>query len=125
VLFLVDNVLSPVVADRLRRAGHDAVYVRDYAMQAAGDDAIFKRGKGENRILVSADTDFAVLPAVRAEARPSLILFRQAPNRRPERQAEFLLANLRAIEEPLGNGCVVVFDDARLRVRRLPVGGGA
>jgi hypothetical protein len=36
-----------------------------------------------------------------------------------------LLANLSTIEEPLENVCVVVFDDARLRVRRLPIGGGA
>jgi hypothetical protein len=61
---------------------------------------------------------------LRAEARPSLILFRQVRNRRPERQAELLLANLPAIEKPLENGCVAVFDDARLRVRGLPVDGG-
>jgi hypothetical protein len=36
-----------------------------------------------------------------------------------------LLANLPAIEAPLEDGCVVVIEDARLRVRRLPVGGGA
>jgi hypothetical protein len=34
-----------------------------------------------------------------------------------------LLVNLPGIEEPLQSGCVVVFDDARLRIRRLLVGG--
>jgi hypothetical protein len=63
------------------------------------------------------------LLALRAKSRPSLIPFRQAHDLRPDRQAALLLVNLPGIEEPLQNGCVVVFDDARLRIRRLPVGG--
>jgi predicted nuclease of predicted toxin-antitoxin system len=57
VRFLVDNAVSPLVADRRRRAGRDAAHVRDYAVKAADDDAIFEGAKGEDRILVSADTD--------------------------------------------------------------------
>ena len=120
--FLVDNALSPVVAERLGQAGHDAVHVRDYGLQTAADETIFDRAASEERILVSADTDFGTILALRRERNPSLLLFRQERDRRPEHQAALLLANLAGIEPELDKGCVAVIEPARLRIRRLPIG---
>jgi predicted nuclease of predicted toxin-antitoxin system len=121
--FLVDNVLSPRVADLLVAAGHDAVRVRTLGLHAAADIEVFQLAAREDRTIISADTDFAELLALRRETEPSVVLFRGRSPRRPEQEAAVLVANLPLIKAELETGAVVSIYRGRLRIRRLPIGG--
>jgi len=82
VRFLVDANLSPQVARLLAAVGHDAVAVRDLGLQDAPDDEIRDRALSEDRVIVSHDTDFGTLLAIRRQSKPSFVLVGQ-PTRSP------------------------------------------
>jgi predicted nuclease of predicted toxin-antitoxin system len=116
--FIIDNALSPFVSGGLCKAGYDAVHVRDYGLQASEDDLILARAILEDRIIVSADTDFGTLLALDVKNKPSFILFRRGLERHPEKQLKLLLANLPAIQDDLEKGSVIVFEQNRMRCYR-------
>jgi predicted nuclease of predicted toxin-antitoxin system len=121
VRFLVDNNLSPLIANLLTEAGHDAVHVRDHRMRAATDPDVMDRAAAEGRVLLSADTDFGALLAQRGTDQPSFLLVRRLSGRRAAEQAAVILANLDTVTDDLEAGAIVVLGDDFLRIRRLPI----
>ncbi len=119
--FLVDQCLSPDFAAALASAGHDVVHARDVGMQRALDAEVLELARGHDRVLLSADTDFGTILAQTAATGPSVVIFRRTTARRPSEQASLLLTNLPAISESLDEGSVVVIEEGRMRVRRLPL----
>lgn len=64
--FLVDNALSPQIASGLAQAGYDAIHVRDLNMGTSSDIDIFDLAIIEQRVIISADTDFGTLLSLRS-----------------------------------------------------------
>jgi predicted nuclease of predicted toxin-antitoxin system len=121
--FLIDNNLSPLLAEGLKAAGHDAVHLRDFGMQAASDQVVLQHAQADERVLVSADTDFGGLLSRSRATGPSILLIRRLVGRRAAEQSAIILANLDQIAEDLTAGAVVVIGDDWIRIRRLPMPG--
>lgn len=79
-----------------------------------------ERAGRENRVVVSADTDFGTILALRERKEPSVLIFRHFSNR-PEIQLKALISNLSTIAGDLDSGSVVVIEEFRIRIRRLPI----
>ena len=92
-------------------------------MHAASDEAIVSRAREEDRVIVSADSDFGSILAAQEVERPSFILFREPNLLSASDYVKTLLPTLPLLEPELRSGCVAVFRRGRLRVRRLPFSG--
>ncbi|HUK70169.1 MAG TPA: DUF5615 family PIN-like protein [Streptosporangiaceae bacterium] len=120
--FLVDASLSPMIADLLREHGHQADHVRDYGRITADDDQVLAHARSQGQTIISADTDFTLVRALRGVPSPSLVLLRSADHLSPAQQAALILANLAAVAADLKAGATVSIVQGHLRVRPLPMG---
>ncbi len=111
----------PLIARRLREAGHDAVHTSDLDMEQASDAGVVLQARAKDERLsrrIPTSAPFSLRAALPA---PSFILFRRTEDRSADRELRPLLANLPAVEGALGEGAIVVFDADRVRVRPLPI----
>lgn len=92
-------------------------------MQAATDQAVLERAQADDRVLISADTDFGTLLARSKAAGPSVLMIRRLVGRRAIEQSAIILANLDQVAQDLAAGAIVVLSDEWIRIRRLPMPG--
>jgi predicted nuclease of predicted toxin-antitoxin system len=81
---LLDANLSPRLAPILTDAGHDVTHVADLGLLAASDTMILDRAETDGFVLITADTDFPMLLALRRASSPSVVVVRDASQSAPQ-----------------------------------------
>jgi predicted nuclease of predicted toxin-antitoxin system len=121
VRFLVDENLPPSLAKLLTASGHDAVHIRDLEAPRAPDSAVMSRAASEDRVIVSADTDFGALLAQARATKPSVILVREIMGLRPAELASVIVDQLDILEPHFRTGAIAAITATGIRVRPLPL----
>ena len=88
-------------------------------MQRALDEEIFELALREERVIVSADTNFGFLLAKWVKEKPSVVLFRHFPSS-SENQVRALMIVAEKFESELEQGGMIVVEPKGIRIRKLP-----
>ncbi len=119
--FLVDACVDVRLAYWLREQGHDAIHLRDEGLHSLPNGQIFEKAIIESRVVLTHDLDFGEICAMTHGRMASVIVFR-LHNPRIERLIKRLSTVLQDCIPALQDGAVVIVEEARHRIRRLPVG---
>jgi predicted nuclease of predicted toxin-antitoxin system len=118
--FLIDNNLSPSLSEMLKSNGFDSLHVKETGNQSATDIAIFNLAYEEERIIITADTDFSFLLSRWDQNHLSILLFRFFQYN-PKLQFQSILKIVTEYKTELNAGCLIVIEPDRIRIRMLPL----
>ena len=119
--FLLDMNLSPALAEWLRGEGHDAVHISDAGLGQLPDSAIFEHAAIERRTVVTFDLDFGELAI--PELRPPGVILLRLKTALRDHVRERLRVVIAQAGPAIEAGAIVVVEDGRIRIRRLPSQG--
>jgi predicted nuclease of predicted toxin-antitoxin system len=119
--FLADAGVSPKTVDFLKQLGHDAVHVRTLGLARAADAELVARARTESSVVVTFDLDFGDILALGVLDKPSVIICRLADERADSVNRHLATVLAERLSE-LESGALILVEDARYRVRRLPFG---
>jgi predicted nuclease of predicted toxin-antitoxin system len=114
VRFLIDSCSGRKVANALKAAGHDVVYIPDSGSDP-GDEAMLERASQEERILVTMDADFGRLVFLLAKPHSGVIRLRPM---RPSQRVAAILSVVSELDETALTTTMVTVDSDRYRIRR-------
>ena len=120
VRVVVDMNLSVEWTGLLTQAGWPAVHWSEVGDPRAQDTEIMAWARAENRVVFTHGLDFGTALALTHAAGPSVIQVR-GQRVLPEHLAPLVFAVLERYESELSAGALVVVEEARSRVRVLPL----
>ena len=118
--FLADAGISPRTVEFLEERGHSAVHVRTIGLAAAGDRELIERAMSDSSVILTFDLDFGDILALGVLDRPSVILFRLT-DERAAAVNKSLATVLDECQAALESGALVLVEDTRHRIRKLPI----
>ena len=121
--FLADAAISPQTVQFLKERCHEAIHVRTLDLHRAPDADVVERARTDSSIVLSFDLDFGDVLALGVLDRPSVILFRLSDERATSVN-ERLATVLRERTADLESGVLILVEDTRYRVRKLPIRRG-
>ncbi|MBI4714962.1 MAG: DUF5615 family PIN-like protein [Nitrospirae bacterium] len=118
--FLADMGVSMSTVRSLREEGHEATHLREEHLERLPDELILEKAKREERVVLTFDLDFGDILASGVHTLPSVIIFR-LHDQTPASVTPKLLEVLSSCSKDLAAGAIVIVEDTRYRLRRLPI----
>jgi len=120
IQILIDMNLSPDWIDELASHGWSSVHWSTVGNPKAADREIMTWASSNGYIVFTHDLDFGTMLALTHATGPSVIQVR-GQNVLPDHLSPIVLAALKHYESDLVAGALVVVEEAKLRVRILPI----
>ncbi len=117
---LVDMNLSPLWVEQLSRAGFEAVHWSNVGDPRAPDRTLMQWAREHGYVVFTHDLDFGTLLALTREVGPSVVQVR-TQDVSPEHLWPVISITLRDHADARDAGALVTVDEARTRVRVLPL----
>ncbi|MGL4608733.1 MAG: DUF5615 family PIN-like protein [Trueperaceae bacterium] len=117
---LLDMNLSPEWSKFFTEKGYPTNHWATLGQITAPDTDILSYAKVQSQVILTFDLDFTDLLAASGSSTPSVVILRTRTLKAEKLQAR-LLEVLSQCQEDLESGAVVIVEDAKVRVRTLPI----
>jgi|ERR1041384_1851938 predicted nuclease of predicted toxin-antitoxin system len=117
---LIDMNLVPAWVEVFHGYGWSAAHWSEVGDPRATDQTIMNWARANGYIVFTHDLDFGTLLAVSGAEGPSVIQVR-AQDVLPSHLEKIVIATIRTYEAVLKTGALITIDEARARIRILPI----